>query len=77
MNTYLSLIKSNVIIDDKASYDILAMFLVLFGCIWRQIRWELKELSMVWKTCCILFTWVVVIQFYLRSCNFIGVLSVL
>jgi hypothetical protein len=63
--------------NDIASYDILAMFLVIFICIWRQIKWELEELSMVWGTYCIVFTRVIVIQFYPRSCNFIVVLSVL
>jgi len=61
---------------DITSYDILIMFLVLFLCIWGQIRLELEELSMVWGTYYIVFTQVVVIQFYPRSCKSICVLSV-
>ena len=61
-------------VDDRALYDILVMFLVLFLCIGWQIRWKLEELPIVWGTYCIVFTRVVVIQFYLRSCNLIWVL---
>jgi len=59
--------------DDRSSYDILAMFLVLFLSIWRQIRRESEELLMIWGTYCIVLTRVVVIQFYPTSCNSIGV----
>jgi len=41
--------------DDRATYDIFVMFLVLFLCIWKQIIWELEELLMILWTYCIVF----------------------
>jgi hypothetical protein len=62
--------------DEEASYDIFGYVFSTFLCIWRQISWEMEALSIVWGTYCIIFTRVVVIHFYRRSCNSIGVLSV-
>lgn len=61
--------------DDGISYDIFDYIFIYFICIWRKIRGHLEELSMVWGTFCIVFIWVVVIQFYPKSYNFIWVLG--
>jgi len=57
--------------DDGITYDVFSYFL----CFWRKIRSQIEKLSMVWGNFCIVFIWVVIIHFYPRLCNFIGVLS--
>jgi len=53
-----------------------AMFFYYFHCIWRKIRGHLRKLSIVWGIFCIVFIQVVAIKFYLKSCNFMAVLSI-
>jgi len=57
--------------DDWITYYVFSYFL----SIWRKIRSQLEEFSMVWWNFCIVFFQIVVIQFCPKSCNSIGVLS--
>jgi hypothetical protein len=65
---------SFLVIDDGITYDVFSYVFSVILWIWRQIRSQLEELSLVCGTFWIVFIRVVVIHFYPKSCNSKGVL---
>jgi len=63
--------KDGGVTDNGITCDVFSYIFSYFLCIWRQIRGVVN----VRGRFCIVFIWVVVIQFYPKSCNLIGVLS--